>query len=191
RPSVAVAPPPPHVHVFGVSMSCLCVGVGAAGARGGVWWVAMPRPASRSPARPAPTRGWVGDWGRTVRVRLCLRKRSRAINTPKDVARPGGWGKWHRDVPRPRVRTWMCARGVHHPSGRATAPSGAEPRYASTSTHRVTSHRRAVAGKAGSYSTTWVMGARCAGTRVRKRSHAIDAPADGVRPHPGPTVIRL
>src|SRR5690606_21570276 len=70
----------------------------------------------------------------------------------------------------------------HHPSGRATAPSGAEPRYASTSTHRVTSHRRAVAGKAGSYSTTWVMGARCAGTRVRKRSHAIDTPADGVRP---------
>src|SRR5690606_36448036 len=64
-----------------------------------------------------------------------------------DGRRPaGGWGKWHRDVPRPRVRTWMCARGVHHPSGRATAPSEAEPRHARTSTHRA-----AVAGKTGSY----------------------------------------
>src|SRR5690606_15272132 len=59
------------------------------------------------------------------RVRLCRRKRSRNINTPTDVARPWGWSKWHRDVPRPRVRTWMCARGVHHPHGRAAAPSGA------------------------------------------------------------------
>jgi len=58
-----------------------------------------------SPARPAPTNNEAAP--STYRWTSSGR---------------GGWGKWHMDVPRPRVRTWMCARGVHHP------PVGRRPR---------------------------------------------------------------